>query len=278
MINPEIITQVKEKSISEYLKSRNVTQDLKRSTSKNSFFNSPFTDDRTASLIVNENKNTFFDYSYQKGGDIIMLVQELERVDFHTAIEKLSGLSLAQVKTKEETQNDLIIDSISELKNLHLEDYLHYERKINVALCFQYLNEVHFHFSNNPNKKQYAVGFKNDKGGFDLRSSYSKIATAPKWYTTINPGHSSVSVFEGFMDFLSAVTYWGKQPTNTAIILNGSAMIPFVDFSPYTECFFFGDNDKGGNKTIAQMPDKTKDCRYIFKGYGDFNDFLVQRV
>ncbi|MBK0383548.1 toprim domain-containing protein [Pedobacter sp. SD-b] len=278
MIDQSILDQVKEKSISDYLQSKGVLKDAKRSTAKNSFFHSPFTDDRTASLNVNEHKNSFFDYSAQLGGDIIKLCMELERCEFKTAVEKLSGLNLSNVKPPEETFNELVITKTHELKNLHLEDYLHYERKINVSLCYSYIQEVHFHFSKNPEKKQYAVGFKNDKGGFDLRSKFSKVAKSPKWFTTINPGTKKVSVFEGFMDFLSAVTFWNMKPAHTVIILNGSAMIHFVDFMPYSDISFYGDNDTGGNKAFAQMPPHTKDKRGLFNGYNDFNEFLVKRI
>jgi hypothetical protein len=276
MIDKTIIENTKEKSISAYLLGKGVIQDTKRSTPKNSFFHSPFTDDRSASLIVNEHKNTFFDYSAQMGGDVIKICMEMERLTFNQSVEKLSGLNLAPVKPKEETQNELIIDKVSELKNLHLEDYLHFERKINVSLCFKYLCEVHFHFTNNPKKKQYGIGIKNDKGGYDLRSKYSKIATNPKAITTINPGQKTVLVFEGFMDFLSAVTVFNKHPEHTIIILNGSAMICFVDFSRYDKIKFYGDNDRGGNTTLSKMPKTTVDCRFLFKAYNDFNEFLIK--
>lgn len=276
MINPEIIQSVKEKSISEYLRAKNVKQDTKRSTSKNSFFYSPFTNERTASLVVNESKNTFFDNSYQIGGDVIKICMELEKCDFKTALEKLSGLNLTQTKPQEQEHNILIVDKVHELRNLHLEDYLTLERKINVSICYKYLCEVHFHYSNNPKKKLYAVGFKNDLGGYEIRNAFTKVMKVPKTITTINPGCKSVSVFEGFMDFLSAVTYWQKQPTNTIIVLNGTSMISHADLTPYEKIYFYGDNGKGGNKTLAQMPSYTKDCRSIFKGYGDFNEFLVK--
>lgn len=273
MISETIITETKAKSITAYLLSQNIQLDGKRSSKKYSFFHSPFGGDKTASFVVNESKNTFYDHSKGFGGDIIKACELIEKVDFQTAVQRISGLSLQTIHLTERKESDFKITEVKQLENLHLEDYLHYTRKINTSLAFKYLHQVHF---TSNTKKQYAIGFKNDKGGFELRNEFIKIATSPKWFTTI-PGTKRCSVFEGFMDFLSAITFFNMQPTDTCIILNSANLVGHVDFSPYTKIRFFGDADTAGDKCLSQIPNAI-DARSIFKGYKDFNDFLVQKA
>ena len=67
-----------------------------------------------------------------------------------------------------------------------------------------------------------ALGFKNDRGGFELRNKFLKLSTSPKAITTIHGAAKALNVFEGFMDYLSALTYYNtSQLEGTAIILNG---------------------------------------------------------
>lgn len=167
---------------------------------------------------------------------------------------------------KDEKKSDLEIIEVKPLSNNNLVNYLRFERQINIELAREFLHEVHFQ---NKQKKQYAIGFKNDKGGFELRNKFLKIATSPKWITTI-PGTETKNIFEGFMDFLSAITYFNCKPKETIIVLNSATLIEKVDLTGKIK--FWGDNDNTGNECFSKM--NAIDERALFSGYKDFNEFL----
>lgn len=52
---------------------------------------SPFTKEKTPSFYVNDDKGMFFDFSSQKSGDIITFLQEVERLSFAEAVERLAA-------------------------------------------------------------------------------------------------------------------------------------------------------------------------------------------
>lgn len=58
---------------------------------------SPFRKERTASFIVNEDIGRFKDFGGDKSGDVINFIQEIEHVDFLTALQlcaKKAGIEL----------------------------------------------------------------------------------------------------------------------------------------------------------------------------------------
>ena len=53
---------------------------------------SPFSDDKTASLMVSPVKNIWKDFSSGKGGNVISFVMEKETCSYPEAIEKIAGI------------------------------------------------------------------------------------------------------------------------------------------------------------------------------------------
>lgn len=259
------LEEIKKTSCSYYILSLGFAKDRK-SNNNFSFFKSPFRNEKTASLAVNERKNTWFDYGAGFGGDIIKLVMLCEQIDFKTAIEKLKGSSFSQVSISQRVESTLIITDVKELTNNNLLNYLRHERKINCDLAKKYLREIHFE---NKGKNQYAIGFKNDKGGYELRNKFLKISTSPKWITTIK-GTETQNIFEGFMDFLSAITYFNCEPKETIVVLNSVSMISRIELNGKLR--FWGDNDNAGNNCFNKI--NAIDERKLFAGYKDFNEFL----
>lgn len=267
MYNAEVIKTI---SITDYLSSRGFERDRK-SNRNFTFYKSPLGDEKTASFAINEHKNTWFDYGRGFGGDVIKLVELLEHCTFLEACEKLQNSSLCKVSIIEAKQPSLIIREIKPLVNNNLINYLRFERRLNIDLCREYVNEIHFE---NNNSRQYAIGFKNDKGGFELRNKFLKIGTSPKWVTTI-PGTDTRNIFEGFIDFLSCVTYLRRKPTETIIVLNSVSLLSRIE--PITgKVRFWGDNDRAGDECFNKLTGAI-DERGLFKPYKDFNEFLTAK-
>jgi hypothetical protein len=70
------------------------------------------------------------------------------------------------------------------------------ERKIDLDLANRHCREVHYQ---NKEKDYFSIGFRNDKGGYELSSpSNFKGCIAPKDITTIQNNRDACLVFEGF--------------------------------------------------------------------------------
>lgn len=266
------IEQAKTHSCSSYLQSIGISSDAKRSKGRYTFFHSPLRDEKTPSFVVNENKNTWFDYGIGIGGDSISLVMKLENMSFVDAIHYLNNTTIACYQPKKE-KSELIILRTLEIESVPLINYLE-SRMIDVEIARKFCREVHFSLKG---KTQYAIGFPNDGGGFELRNKFLKIASSPKDITTINEGSNTVNLFEGFIDFLSVASHFGiNSLISTTVVLNSASMIGRVDLSSYKKKYFWGDNDSTGDGVFNKVEDFV-DMRVLYKEYKDFNDFACKK-
>ena len=158
-----------------------------------------------------------------------------------------------------------------------LVDYV-ISRGIPPALAKWYLHEVRYR---NGNREYYAVGFKTDKDSYAIRSKSFKGWLAQSSIRTIPvAGSTSVDVFEGFFDFLSALTYNRLlRPVCTTVVLNSTtnlnqALSAFVG-AKTVNCYL--DNDNAGRSSFAKLKAlylPVNDCSYIYGNYNDFNDMV----
>jgi hypothetical protein len=109
------------------------------------------------------------------------------------------------------------IQSIGPVKSKALLTYLR-QRHISIPLAASRVQEAHYRCGE---KTYFGLAFANDSGGYELRNPMFKGTLGTKDITTI-PGPTSdrVSVFEGFFDYLTAVTMNNGPLDHTAIILN----------------------------------------------------------
>ena len=102
----------------------------------------------------------------------------------------------------------------------------------------------------------FAVGFRNDAEGWELRSERFKGGSSPKHITTIDNRSDTVIAFEGFMDFLAYLSL--KHPERLRIdaavlnsVVNLPKAVPFISRHPVIRTFF--DNDEAGRKATADL-------------------------
>ncbi|WP_276807585.1 toprim domain-containing protein [Alistipes sp.] len=102
----------------------------------------------------------------------------------------------------------------------------------------------------------FAVGFRNDAGGWELRSERFKGGSSPKHITTLDNRSDTVIAFEGFMDFLAYLSL--KHPERLHIdaavlnsVVNLPKAVPFLSRHPVIRTFF--DNDEAGRKATADL-------------------------
>jgi len=284
------IQDLKQYPITDYLQSLGL--EPVKSVGKELVYFSPKTNEKTPSFFVNPTKNVFSDYSGNEYGDIIRLVQYLEDCDFTTACKHLENNGnniISQLPKKpfsfcgKETinaDNTITINTVKPLQSNSLIAYCE-SRKIPFDLAYKYLNEVHY--SSN-GRNYYSLGFKNDKGGFELRNQYFKGGNSPKCITTFEvPESKDVYLFEGFFDFLSSLVFFGtSKPSNTTIVLNSLSLFSQAQerLNKAEIIHTFLDMDKHGIATMEKLRLKkpsTWDRSEIYHGYKDFNEYLMSK-
>lgn len=132
----------------------------------------------------------------------------------------------------------------------------------------------------------FAVGFRNDAGGWELRSERFKGGSSPKHITTLDNRSDTVIAFEGFMDFLAYLSL--KHPERLRIdaavlnsVVNLPKAIPFLSRHPVIHAFF--DNDEAGRKTTSDLirlcpRSEIIDQSHFYSGHKDVNDYLIARI
>ncbi len=157
-------------------------------------------------------------------------------------------------------------------------------RGINEAVAKAYLNDIEF-VNRNTGKTYFAAGIKNLSEGFEIRNPFFKSSIGKKDMTLIRgeEGTKVISVFEGFMDFLTYLTEEGVvKATEDILVLNSLSFQQrardFIESGQYVQVLTFFDNDKTGNKATenfkAQFWEKVFPQNYRYEGLRDYNDKL----
>ena len=273
--------------------------------SKGLWFYAPYRSERKPSFHVNPNKNIWFDFGTGTGGDIFTLAgiivttlakQEmsgetdfLRQADFIAVKMQLPVESSSErrfASAKKPYKPTPFIEKptfanweISTLKAPALLKYLA-DRGIPNEIARQYCMQVDYEMKG---KHYYAIGFRNDADGYELRNPFFKGSSPPKHIIHIANGNPRCSVFEGFIDFLSAERLGFNDGTDT-IVLNsvsnlGKAIEPLTDY-PLILCYL--DNDAAGHAALARLQrefgDRVMDKSALYPNHKDLNDYLVSTI
>lgn len=282
----EEITTFKRTPIHAYLNSLGL--EPVRQSNGQLVYRSPLTGERSPSFYVHPEKNVFNCFSSGEKGDVIRLVTLVEKTNFKTALERLASFNPAEKITFSfSSQSDSVLPPTPPIssKLVLLDDralfspmLMNYviSRGIPPALAKRYLYAIRYQ---NRNREYEAVGFKTDKDSYALRSKSFKGWLGESSIRTISiDGSNSVNLFEGFFDFLSALTYYQRlRPTQTTIILNSTSNLTHalsaLEGAASVNCYF--DNDNAGRSAVAKLIRlnlPVKDRSDIYRKYNDFND------
>ena len=256
-------------------------------------YHSPFRDDHNASMKVDYSKNLWIDYGTNEGGTLVDLVMRMANCSSGKAMQlleqQIAGTSSFSfhgkkdfVPARQEQANT--IHKVSVLTNPGLLDYLS-ERNINIYIAKQHCQEIHYSVNGKP---YFAVGFRNDAGGYELRNKYFQGSLSPKGITTIRNENDVACIFEGFIDYLSYLTLrlkhnpeqWNIAKKQDYIVLNSVANLSkALDIiEGYTKGYCFLDNDKAGFQAWLSINDrcglKASDQSVHYREYKDLNDYL----
>lgn len=241
---------------------------------------SPLRKEHTPSFKVDYMQNLWYDFGLGAGGSIIDLVMRLERCNFTEAVQLLSCGERTSIAVP---VSPSVLPTVPALRMLFdiplrhpaLVGYLS-SRGIKPDIAFGYCREVHYAING---REYFAVGFRNDAGGWELRSERFKGCVSPKQITTIDNRSDTVVAFEGFMDFLSYLSMENQLQTDAAVlnsVVNLPKAIPFLDRHTTIHAFF--DNDEAGRKATADLkrlcPNSTViDRSHLYREHKDLNEF-----
>jgi len=247
-------------------------------------YHAPYREDRRPSFRVNVAKGLWFDFGLSKGGDIFDLAGEIiGSSDFitqarHIAETLNSPLPMKENMTfmKKETVHYKMEDvEFVPIWSRLLKNYLR-ERNIPMEVALPNCEEVRY----KANGKQYfSLAFKNVSGGYEIRNKFFKGCIPPKDYSLIDNGSKHCNVYEGYFDYLSAVTL-GLTNGEDQLVLNSVSTLGRVmdKLGEYEQINCYLDNDNAGRRTVETLHkhfgDKVKDCSGLYKGEKDLNEYL----
>lgn len=252
---------------------------------------SPFREEDTASFKVNRRLNLFYDFGIGQGGSIVdfgmlfhhcTIPEVLEKLQSflsfhrHQVISRLPPVEPAPRFSGEEKKIRFIGDApITSPALLH---YLEV-RCIPLQLAQQFCREVRYSLYG---KDYYAIGFKNDAGGYELRNPYFKGSSSPKATTFIDNGASEVSVYEGFFSFLSFLIIYQEKnlPVTNYLVLNSLSFFrkSLELMEGHQTIHLYLDRDKAGitqTHQVLALDKKYRDCSHTYGNYKDLNQFLI---
>lgn len=278
------LDHIKQISIREYLAAKGIKPT--KENEHRGIYHSPLRIDNNASFSVNYIQNVFYDHGIGTGGSIIDLVSRLESCSIGEAIKRLEtgcfsfhqNENISNVEIVKQTQTIKILDVV-EISNPALLDYLN-KRYIDIQIAKSVCLEVHYSVIE---KNYFAIGFKNNKGGFELRSKYFKGCTS-KDITTLKIGHKDCKLFEGFFDFLSFLTISKKQsPSTDVIVLNSLSNLSKAKstLSTYQSVTTFLDNDEAGKRAVQNLKvnlNNVIDQSNYYSRYKDLNEYRCSEM
>lgn len=264
-------------------------------------YHSPFRQDNDASMKVDYDKNLWMDFGTNEGGTLIDLVMRIENCSNGEAMRMLEqrlpetlpfsfqGNEPGLNREPDKQNSGIRVTEVKELCSPALLDYL-YKRGIDTGTAKQFCHKVHYSVND---RLYYAIGFRNNAGGYELRSELFQGSIAPKDITHIQQDESKDScyVFEGFLDYLSFLVLRNKHnpampniDQQDYIILNSTSNtqkgIERLRNYEYIHCFL--DNDDSGKRALRMIQDeyglRVRDASGHYAKFKDLNDYLCNRV
>ena len=288
--------------IEDFLASEGYSSEKIKKGGKDLWYKSPFRNENAPSFKVNTERNVWFDYGAGAGGSVIDLCKQIKNMSAKEAVYFFNKEYKGTVSTPEQRkkysktsevykdEGGEILKEIKPIKNDNLLKYLK-SRNIDIEIANKYLTEIHYLFEG---KNYYALGFKCDNAGYELRNSINKRNINGKNITTINNSSNTVKVFEGFFDFLSYATEHKKEYQNyDYLVLNTSGFVDgmyndltekkvnqiYLNLLKYERIDTYFDNDETGKKItnfFQEIFKGSNDFSVLYNRYNDYNEFATK--
>jgi hypothetical protein len=147
-----------------------------------------------------------------------------------------------------------------------------------------HLQQIFYHIQGKPRPKPYFGLAWKTSAGWEVRSQGFQGTIGGKGLTWLPGREPGVAVFEGFVDYLSALTYYKCAYFRcTVLVLNSVSLLlealPQLLEAPVVH--WYGDNDEAGERALRLLrqslpPGRVQAHNEEYRGYKDFNDFLTK--
>ena len=135
-------------------------------------------------------------------------------------------------------------------------------------------------------KPYFAIGFINDKEGYEIRNAYFKGNLQSKALTTIKHSSNTLKMFEGFIDYLSYLEIAPQAKISDYLILNSVSLIKTALErlgDGYNLIELYLDNDKAGDKATQEIIRNIRGVKIIdkraqYQGSKDLNEMLLHQI
>ena len=246
------------------------------------WYSAPYRTERTPSFKVDTTKNVWFDFGTGKGGDIFDLAGAfIGSEDFllRAAFIARSRACLLPVmaqstrnKEREPAFEDIWVRSLQDSKLLGYLEERGIDAHVAISNCEELRYRVH-------GKRYYAVGLRNRSGGMELRNRFFKGCIPPKDISLKRNGSEVCAVFEGFMDYLSAMQLGIIASDGLVLnsVSNVEKAVKVLQGYERIECYL--DNDEAGQRAFQKLRDsfgdKVIDRSSLYAGHKDLNEYLL---
>lgn len=254
------------------------------------WYKSPLRQEQTPSFKVETTLNCWYDFGLGKGGNIIDLAAEMyQSTDFRYLMRCIadscpvpSVQTVASSYPQRHSAPSMERFEVVPLEHRALVAYLQ-ERGIPAHIAKAKCKEAHYCVNG---RFYFAVAFENVSGDCELRNRYFKGCRGRKdisYLPWARDGPSTeCAVFEGFIDYLSALTL-GIISGADAIILNSVANVnkamPYLKDYITINCYL--DNDTAGRTALTELTaiygSTVIDCSTLYSEFNDLNEYLTNQ-
>ena len=254
------------------------------------WYKSPLRQEQTPSFKVETTLNCWYDFGLGRGGNIIDLAAEMyQSTDLRYLMRCIADScpvlpvqTVASSYPQRHSAPSMERFEIVPLEHRALVAYLQ-ERGIPAHIARAKCKEAHYSVNG---RFYFAVAFENISGGRELRNRYFKGCRGRKdisYLPWARDGPSTeCAVFEGFIDYLSALTL-GIISGADAIILNSvvnvNKVMPYLKDYITINCYL--DNDTAGRTALTELTaiygSTVIDRSILYSEFNDLNEYLTNQ-
>ena len=254
------------------------------------WYKSPLRQEHTPSFKVETTLNCWYDFGLGRGGNIIDLATEMYQLTDVRYLMRciINSCPVPSVQTvasfypQRHSAPSMERFEVVPLKHRALVAYLQ-ERGIPAHIAKAKCKEAHYCVNG---RFYFAVAFENVSGGCELRNRYFKGCWGRKdisYLPWARDGPSKeCAVFEGFIDYLSALTL-GIISGADAIILNSvvnvNKAVPYLKGYTAINCYL--DNDTAGRTALTELTalygSSVIDRAILYSEFNDLNEYLTNQ-
>ena len=252
------------------------------------WYKSPLRQEQTPSFKVETTLNCWYDFGLGRGGNIIDLATELyQSTDLRHLMRCIANSypvpsvqTVASSFPQRHSAPSMERFEVAPLEHRALVAYLQ-ERGIPAHIATAHCKEAHYCVNG---RFYFAVAFENVCGGWELRNRYFKGCRGRKDISYLpwarDGPATECAVFEGFIDYLSALTL-GIVSRADAIILNSvvnvNKVMPYLKDYITINCYL--DNDTAGRTALTELTaiygSTVIDRSILYSGCNDLNEYLT---